>query len=309
MDWSNEPYVRVYTRETDDDLALSWEARALWDRMMTKFDRSGFVETKRGPRGLAAITRIPLPVVERVLPELLEDGRLVAVEGGFVAPNFIAAQEATKSDRQRQKDSRDRRRAQALDVTTRDGAVTNRDETITQRDLNVTDSHSESRAVTLTSAVLPVADRSLELPTRAIDTSAYQVAKDVWTEVSAARVQIAAEFKIPNIIALPDRFGMPSEPRGCRELRDRVREEGDTAIASCKHVVANLIAQAREEKTVEWLSEKAFTAGGWQTARNWTPGQQKTRAAPRAAGAAIGAADPRKDHPISDAPRSFKDLR
>jgi hypothetical protein len=34
-----------------------------------------------------------------------------------------------------------------------------------------------------------------------------------------------------------------------------------------------------------------------------------SRAGPRAAGSAIGAADPRKDHPVSEAPRSFKDLR
>ena len=144
---------------------------------------------------------------------------------------------------------------------------------------------------------------------RAIDTSAYQVAKDVWVQVSEARMLIAAEFKIPNIIPLPDRFGMPSEPRGCRDLRDRVREEGANAAATSAHVVKNLIDQAREEKSVEWLSEKAFTAGGWQTARNWTPGQQqKKRANPRAAGAMIGAANPRTDHPEGERLLDFKDL-
>jgi hypothetical protein len=120
-----------------------------------------------------------------------------------------------------------------------------------------------------------------------------------WKTISAARVQIAAEFQLKNIIPMPDRFGMPSEPRGCRDLRERIREEGANAEAVCRHIVANLIAQAREEKSVEWLSEKAFTAGGWQTARNWTPGQQQRRApARRAEGALIGAAEPRNDHDV-----------
>lgn len=308
MDWSNEPYVRVYTRETDDDLALSWEATALWNQLMKKFDRSGFIETKRGPRGLAAITRIPLPVVERSLPELLEDGRLVAVEGGFVAPNYIAAQEASKSDRQRQKDSRDRRRAQALDVTNRDGAVSNRDEDVTKRDASVTPGHETSQPVTLCSADLPVADPSpVSSPARAIPPST-DYARLTWQTISAARVQIAAEFQLTNIIPMPDRFGMPSEPRGCRDLRDRIREEGANAEAVCKHIVANLIAQAREERSVEWLSEKAFTAGGWQTARNWTPGQQQKKQRQARPAPSYGASKPRTEHPEQPALRPASEV-
>jgi hypothetical protein len=147
MDWSNEPYVRVYTRETDDDLALSWEAMALWNQLMKRFDRSGYIETRRGARGIAAITRIPLQVVERVLAELIEDGRLVAVEGGFVAPNYIAAQEASKSDRQRQKDSRDRRGLKHLTsrIVTRTSQIRSAPSRIvTRTSRQVTPRHSRS---------------------------------------------------------------------------------------------------------------------------------------------------------------------
>ena len=140
MDWSNEPYVRVYTRETDDDLALSWEARALWKEMLCKFDRSGVIETKRAAKGLAAVVKMPPEVVARVLPELLEDGRLREIPTGYFAPNFIEAQEAKKSDKLRQKESRDRRRQRNLDLP-----VTNRDEAVTIRD-------ETSRGVTLCSA-------------------------------------------------------------------------------------------------------------------------------------------------------------
>jgi hypothetical protein len=188
VDWSNEEYVKVYRRETDDDLILTWQARALWAAMLIKFDRAGLLETRRGVRGLAALVRIPLDVVQAVLPELLEDGRVLEVPLGYFAPYFLAAQEASKSDKLRQRDSRARRAALAKssalllrgDVTNRDrtsrelaagdepdlglalppgdkieGAdpdVTNRDEPITDRDQwsrqAVTNRDQTSRAVT-----------------------------------------------------------------------------------------------------------------------------------------------------------------
>lgn len=147
MDWANEPYVKAYTRETDDDLALSWEALAVWRAMLLRFDRSGVIETKRRSRGLAAVVRIPFEVVDRALPELLEDGRIREVPMGYFAPNYIEAQEATKSDKLRQKESRERRRSRNLDHP-----VTKRDATITNRDESVTSSHDASRDVTLCSA-------------------------------------------------------------------------------------------------------------------------------------------------------------
>lgn len=311
MDWSNEPYVKVYTRETDDDLALTWEARALWDALLKRLDRSGYVETRRGARGLAAITRIPLEVVTRVLPELLEDGRIVAVDGGFLAPNYIAAQESTKSDKLRQKDSRDRRRAAALDrgVTPRDGAVTFRDASITPRDSSVTDGHEASRNVTLCSADPdPLQTSALQsaTPARAIPPSTEHLARDTWDAVAAARLQLAAELGLKQVLAMSDRFGTPSEPRAGRDLRERVREEGAAAAEACRQVVENLIAQARQENSVEWLSEKAFSAGGWQTARNWTPKQPNR--GPRRTGDLIGSASPRTDHPVGDRLIPFGEL-
>ncbi len=153
MDWSNEPYVKVYTRETDDDRALSWEARAVWDRLLLKLDRSGLFETKRGPRGVAAAVLIPADIVLRVLPELLTDGRIREVPAGYFAPNFIPAQESSKSDKLRQKDARDRRRSRNLghQVTNSDGAVT-------KRDSGVTDGHAASRGVTPSHSLLCSAD-------------------------------------------------------------------------------------------------------------------------------------------------------
>lgn len=153
MDWTNEEFVKVYRRETDDDLLLSWEARALWSAMLIKFDRSGLLETRRGMRGLAAIVRIPIDVVERAVPELLEDGRLTHVEMGYFSKNFLAAQEASKSDKLRQRESRVRRAevARASEIRSEPHIdVTNRDHSSRA----VTGGHAASQPVTLCSALL-----------------------------------------------------------------------------------------------------------------------------------------------------------
>lgn len=158
MDWSNEDYVRMYTRETSDDLLLSWKAVALWRAMLCKFDRAGLIATRRGSRGLAALVRIPHEVVEPALAELIDDGRVQCKEVGYFAPNFLAAQSATKSDRQRQREARERRASEThalpnvnesnIDVTSRDSGVTFRDE----MSRAVTPRHAPSQTVTLTSA-------------------------------------------------------------------------------------------------------------------------------------------------------------
>jgi len=151
MDWCNELYVRLYKRETTDDMLLSWEARALWHEMLKKFDRSGIIRSRRGAPGLAALVKIPLEVVERALTDLLEDGRVAVTEGepGWIAPNFMAAQEAIKAGALRQKEYRDRHRKQATGnessriVTGSDGAlrgVTKSDSELIRTELNRTDS-------------------------------------------------------------------------------------------------------------------------------------------------------------------------
>lgn len=150
MDWPNELYVKLYRRVTADDLALSWEARALWHEMLKRFDRSGIITSKRGPIGLANLVLIPVETVERAIAELIADGRVQAVEGGYLAPNFLTAQESRKSDQQRQRESRERRRSITLSgsaVTKRDGPsqiVTNGHD----QSHDVTSGHIESHDVT-----------------------------------------------------------------------------------------------------------------------------------------------------------------
>lgn len=114
-----------------------------------------------------------------------------------------------------------------------------------------------------------------------------QLAEATYQRVSDARVAIAAELKLPTQLPFPP-VTPSSRPRAFVELLDRVREEGSTAPLACDRVVGNLIAQARETRDVEWLSQKAFGAGAWATARERT-GPRRARGAK---GEAIAAARP-----------------
>lgn len=156
MDWSNERYVRLYTRDTETVLLQSWQARAVFREMLRKCDRAGVVECRTGPRGLSVILNMPADVVEAHLPELLADGSVATCDVGYVLPNFIEAQEAKQSDRQRARESREKRRDRARapgPVTKRDDVEnghtasqprTNRD-TVSR---DVTDGHKTNENVT-----------------------------------------------------------------------------------------------------------------------------------------------------------------
>ena len=291
MDWSNEDYVRMYTRETDDDLALSWQALALWRAMLCRFDRSGLLATRRGNRGLAAMVRMPFEVVDPAIAELVSDGRVRAIASGYFAPNFVEAQGATKSDKQRQKESREKRASNARampDVTSRDGAVTIRDE-------NVTTGHTPSHPVTLTSASSADPDPLLSeapAPTRpnslargnsfeaesARHRAKGHLAEATWQRLSELRESHATKLRLSGVLPFPV-VHPGNQPRGFRELLERIREEGERAHDVCDHVLRVLDDQARDTKSIEWLDEKAFLAGPWNKARSTPLSKRKPPAA------------------------------
>ena len=145
MDWSNERYVRIYVRETVGDVAMSWQARAIWKEILSKCDRAGLISLDgHGVRGLAGLIRIPCDVVEEHFQQLIDDGRVKMSGAYLIVPNFIEAQESTQSDRQRAAESRARRREKAIL-----GEVLSQNETICHKtNPGVTVSHSVSHDVT-----------------------------------------------------------------------------------------------------------------------------------------------------------------
>lgn len=113
MNWSDERYVRVYTRDTTSWVRLGWEAQALFLLLLRKVDRAGVLELGQdGEEGLADLLRMPPEVVKNGLDRLLRDGCITRDHGSaLVVRNFIEAQETRQTDRQRQHESRARRRA------------------------------------------------------------------------------------------------------------------------------------------------------------------------------------------------------
>ncbi len=148
MRWEDERYVKVYTRDTADWLALSFDAQALFCLLLRKVDRAGVFPLGRQGKKAVAITlgqAALWPRLEPALDELVADGCVLLDGDRLIIRNFLEAQEAKQSDRARQAKSRETARA-----------VTNRDElsrNVTPESHGVTRGHSESQVVTPSLAV------------------------------------------------------------------------------------------------------------------------------------------------------------
>lgn len=148
MDWSNERYVRVYTRDTVTWSLLPWQSQAVFLAVMRKVDRAGVLDVGEHEPvdAVAAITRWPRDVVAEGLPTLLQRGIIERSDAALVIPNFMEAQEATASDAQRARESRARRRDRARAGASQNVTAASRD--ATEPSHVVTRGHSvPSRAV------------------------------------------------------------------------------------------------------------------------------------------------------------------
>lgn len=143
MNWDDEQFVKIYTRDTGEWTMLSWDAQALLVQILRKVDRSGVLQLgKHGTRVLAA-TLGHRDQQARILPALAElelDGCVLVRPDRLVVPNFVAAQTSRQSDKARQQAARDRRRAESMKSgSLQDAAKTSQ---------NVTDCHPASPGVT-----------------------------------------------------------------------------------------------------------------------------------------------------------------
>ena len=149
MNWQDEQFIKVYTRDTGEWTLLSWDAQALLLQILRKVDRSGVLQLgKHGVRVLPAALghREQAERITAALAELTADGCVVLRPECLVVPNFIAAQTSRQSDKARQQSARDRRRAESM------GASLPADKETSQ---NVTDCHLESPGVTTSHLASP----------------------------------------------------------------------------------------------------------------------------------------------------------
>jgi hypothetical protein len=156
MDWANERYVRIYTRDTRTTKLVGWEGRAVLWEVLRKVDRAGVMEGVRTAEDLALMVDIPLEFVRVALDRMISVGAVELSDMGLVVPNYLPAQETPQSDRQRQRESRQLRAARARsDVTFRDTLA------VTKRDRKGPFGHAVSHAVTPCHSVPSLAVPSL----------------------------------------------------------------------------------------------------------------------------------------------------
>jgi HNH endonuclease len=96
MNFEDEDFVRVYTRETPTWLALGFEGQTALMHLLRKCNSSGKIEINNHSAGEAAmrLTRMPLDFANEGVRRLLEHGVLEQHPGYLLFPRFIAAQSA-----------------------------------------------------------------------------------------------------------------------------------------------------------------------------------------------------------------------
>lgn len=146
MNFEDEHYVRIYTRDTKTWLKWGWEGQVLFCLVDRKFDKAGTLDDIEEPNeDLALLTGLPLEVVSVGLDRLLRSGTFELHGTTLVCPKYVAANSTPKSDKLRASESRMRRAAEArTGVTKRDSVSQN----VTDQSQSVTTSHDASQAVT-----------------------------------------------------------------------------------------------------------------------------------------------------------------
>lgn len=128
MDWPNERYVRLYTRDTMTWLRLRFEGQALFCLLLRRCDRAGIIDIGEAEPWEAAQVHCQCSEeFARVGMQRLLDCKVFEhVNGALVLPNFVEAQEASMSQTMRQKEHRLKRRdlvRSGLDPSQRETAI------------------------------------------------------------------------------------------------------------------------------------------------------------------------------------------
>lgn len=116
MNWSDERYVRLYTRDTVTWKRWHWQTRAVLALLIRRVDRSGVLDAGKGDKAeaMALMLEVPVEVARGALEQMVACGTVTVSDTAIVLPSFIDAQEAKQTDKVRQIESRERRAAAAM---------------------------------------------------------------------------------------------------------------------------------------------------------------------------------------------------
>lgn len=173
MNFEDERYVRLYTRDTTTWKLWSWQARFVFMSLIRKVDRAGILEVgDDGVEGLAAVLEIPLDIVELGLAIITKknskgEATVEWSEGRIGIPNFIPAQECRSTDAKRARDYRERMKV-TKPVTEASPVVTDESRNVTEPSHGVTTRHTPSLR-TVPSGTVPA------VPSRTVPTDIPEV--------------------------------------------------------------------------------------------------------------------------------------
>lgn len=295
MDWANERYVRVYTRDTTTWKLMDWRGRCVLQLLMRKVDRAGVLDVGHdGVLGLAAVLELPIEIAEAGIAQLTagRGGMPTVVDTGtaYVLPNFIEAQEAAQSDPQRKRESRARRRDVALAVSRNilqpsesghDGHETGRDRDVGSQPVTLIRSVPDpiredlppARAIPPTATPAPEPEPEVDeivqpapglvhRPTTATpDEVALEARRRVQLELRAElereRRAVAAEFGVTD-------HGLLAQDPGERDLAMHLVAAGPLGLAAARaqalHAIAMAGLEARAEpRKFQWLTGAIFS--------------------------------------------------
>lgn len=111
MDFADERFIRVYTRDTRTWLRWGWEGQTVFVLTMRKFDQTGRIDVDDPVEDVALLTGLPADVVRVGLPRVLASGTFVHTGRAIECPNFIDGQTASRSDSARCREYRARLKA------------------------------------------------------------------------------------------------------------------------------------------------------------------------------------------------------
>lgn len=289
MDWPNERYVRVYTRDTTTWKLLDWRARTVLLHMFRKVDRAGVLEVgEDGVLGLAAMIELPIEIVEPGLKQLLSSRSPTVIEadGSYVIPHFIEAQECAQTDRQRAKESRSRRRETALasrNVTTPSRNEANRH----GRSHDVTVCHSEPSQAkpdcpgpdrTHADQLLPPEPPALQLEpaTDRPDADVRAAARKlIRANLEAARSRAGAARKVAIKPLLAFDRGLDTD-LGDRILRASTLAELRTLVDQATHAIAMAEFEVTHGgRDFTWFTGAIFSGGNFARLAGMTEAEAK----------------------------------
>lgn len=118
MDWTDEKYVKLFTRDTVTWRSWPWQGRAVLPLLLRAVDNAGILQVgAREPvRSVALMIDVPEDVVKPGLDALLSDGTAEIVNGVLILPKFNEAQESRKTNAQAKREQREKAKAMARTV-------------------------------------------------------------------------------------------------------------------------------------------------------------------------------------------------